>query len=131
MNASKIHRIAKAKQKLAAGILIQARRDLRRFRNTRRAAERELYLDAYTWVIGDNYRWPFSFRNVCKLLDLAPDELRRDLLHEISLGACHYWSRRFGNGLRQFHISLRQVCYTSAQNPGAPVGDANPQPALT
>jgi len=109
MNASKIHRIAKAKQKLAAGILIQARRDLRRFRNTKRAAERELYLDAYTWVIGDNYRWPFSFRNVCKLLDLAPDELRRDLLHEISLGACQYWSRRFGNGLRQFHISLRQV----------------------
>ena len=131
MNASKIHRIAKAKQKLAAGILIQARRDLRRFRNTKRAAERELYLDAYTWVIGDNYRWPFSFRNVCKLLDLAPDELRRDLLNEISLGACHYWSRRFGYSLRQFHISLRQVCYTPAQNPAAPVGDVNPQPALT
>ena len=118
MNASKIHRIAKAKQKLASGILIQARRDLRRFRDTRRAAERELYLDAYTWVIADNQRWPFSFRNVCKLLDLAPDELRQDLLHEVSLDACRYWSRRFGTALRQYHISLRQAL-TNQRNHGA------------
>ena len=114
MNAQKNHRITKAKQKLAAGILIQARRDLRRFHDPRTAAERGLYLDAYTWVISDNYRWPFSFRNVCKLLNLAPDELRRDLLHEVSLGVCHYWSRRFGTALRQFHISLRQFLQTSA-----------------
>ena len=93
--------------------------------------ERELYLDAYTWVISENFRWPFSFLNVCRLLNFEPDEVRRDLLHEVSLGACHYWSRRFGYALRQFHISLRQIFYTPAQNPNAPVGDVNPQPALT
>ena len=109
MNAPKNHRITQAKSKLAAGILLQARRDLRRFRDTRRAAERELYLDAYTWVIADNLRWPFSFRNVCKLLDLSPDDLRQELLHEVSLDACHYWGRRVGSALRQYHLSLRQA----------------------
>ncbi len=109
MNAPKIHRIARAKQKLAAGILIQARRDLRKFHNSRTALDRELYLDAYTWVVADSYRWPFSFLNVCKLLNLAPEELRRDLLQEVSLGVCHYWSRRFATSLHQFHTSLRQV----------------------
>ena len=108
MNAPTTNRITKAKCKLAAGILTQARRDLRRFRDTRRSAERDLYMDAYTWVIADNFRWPFSFRNVCKLLDLSPDELRQDLLHEVSMDACRYWSRRFGSALRQYHLSLRQ-----------------------
>jgi len=122
MNAPKNHRIKKAKQKLAAGILVQARRDLRRFRDTRRAAERELYLDAYTWVTADNFRWPFSFRNVCKLLNLAPDDLRGDLLHEVSLGACNYWSRRCGSALRQFHLSLRQVLISERSRDGAETG---------
>ena len=130
MNAPKSHRITKAKCKLAAGILIQARRDLRRFHDSRRPLERELYLDAYTWVIADSYRWPFSFLNVCRLLNFEPDEVRRELLHEVSLGACHYWTRRFGSALRQFHLSLRQIFYTPAQTPDAPVGDVNPQPAL-
>jgi hypothetical protein len=121
MNASKIHRIAKAKQKLAAGILLQARRDLRRFRDTRRAAERELYLDAYTWVIADNQRWPFSFRNVCKLLHLAPDELRQDLLHEVSLNACRYWTRRSVRLLRQFQTSLRQMFIDERSHDGAEI----------
>ena len=119
MNAQKIHRIKKAKCKLAAGILIQARRDLRRFRGSRRPLERELYLDAYTWVSSNNYRWPFSFLNVCKLLNLTPEELRQDLLHEVSLGACHYWSRRFGHALRQFHISLRQILITERRRDDA------------
>jgi len=32
------------------------------------AIERELYLDAYRWVISDDCFWPFSFLNVCQLL---------------------------------------------------------------
>src|SRR4051812_20559053 len=109
MNAPKTHRIAKAKQKLAAGILIQARRDLRRFHNPRTALERELYLDAYTWVNAENYRWPFSFVNVCRLLKIAPEELRHDLLQEVRLGAVDYWSRRGVQLLRQLQTSLRDM----------------------
>lgn len=115
------HRITKAKQKLAVGILIQARRDLRRFRAARTAVERELYLDACSWVLSDNYRWPFSFVNVCRLLSLAPEVIRRELLEGASLGAFHYWSRRFGHGLRQFHLSLRQYSI-NARNPETSLG---------
>lgn len=122
MNAHKNLRITKAKSKLAAGILSQARRDLRRFHRATRAAERELYLDAYSWVISENSRWPFSFLNVCKLLDLAPDELRRDLLSELSFGACHYWSRRFATALRQFHLSLRHAFLVQRRRAGAEIG---------
>ena len=122
MNAPKTHRIARARQKLAAGILIQARRDLRRFRGATRAVERELYFDAYNWVISDGCRWSFSFRNVCKLLNLAPEDTRHDLLDEISLDALHYWSRRFGRGVRRFQSSLHEILTkarsTDAAEPG-------------
>ncbi len=122
MNTPKNHRFTKAKCKLASGILIQARRDLRRFRDSRKAAELGLYLDAYSWVIADNYRWPFSFLNVCKLLNLGPDEIRRDLLHEASLGTCRYLSRRFATALLQFHISFRQSLVRERSRGGAETG---------
>src|SRR3954462_15791303 len=108
MNHHKTYRITKAKQKLAAGILLQARRDLRRFQTEKTTLERELYRDALSWVIDDSYRWPFSFLNVCRLLRLNPDELRNELVYEVSLGAIPYWSHRVGRLLRQFHLSLRQ-----------------------
>jgi hypothetical protein len=107
MNTTKNPRITKAKEKLATGILIQARRDLRRFHDSRKAAEQGLYLDAYSWVVSDSRRWPFSFLNVCKRLQLAPDELRHELLQQASLGTFSYWSRRLGKGMRQLHLSLR------------------------
>ena len=102
-------RITRAKQKLAAGILIQARRDLRRFHGARTKAQRELYFDALNWIKADSYRWSFSFLNVCRILDLEAEEVRRDLLHEVALGALPYWSRRAGRILRQFHLTLRRT----------------------
>ena len=121
MNVPKNHRITKAKDKLAAGILIQARRDLRHFRTSRIAAEQGLYLDAYSWVVSDNRKWPFSFLNVCKRLKLAPEELRHELLYQASLGRFSYWSRRVGRCLRPFHLSLRHVATLARR----------PQPALS
>src|SRR3954468_2382171 len=103
------NRFIKAKQKLAAGALNQARRDLRRFRHARKAATRELYLDAHNWVVSESCRLPFSFRNVCQLLDLVPEELRRELLDQASLSSFHYCSRRFGYAFRQFQLSLRNA----------------------
>ena len=98
--------------RLAAGILAQARRDLRRFHSSTRKLERELYLDAYDWVLSDDFRWPFSFRNVCQILNLPPETVRHELFRDVSLGMFHYWSRRFGYALRRFHSSLRQVAIT-------------------
>ncbi len=81
-------------RELASGILKQAARDLRRFHGATNAVERELYYDAYHWVISDDCSWPFSFLNVCRLLNLAPETLRQDLLDDASLGLFGYVSRR-------------------------------------
>ena len=108
MNASQKSHFTNAKRHLAAGILAQARRDLRRFSSATRAGERELYRDAHDWVVSDSCRWPFSFRNVCQILNLSPENIRAEVFRDISAGAFHYWSRRCGVALRQVHLSLRQ-----------------------
>jgi hypothetical protein len=56
------------------------------------------------------------------LLDLAPDELRQELLSEVSLDVCHYWSRRFAIALRQFHLSLRHALLVQRRRAGAEIG---------
>jgi hypothetical protein len=83
-----------SQRELASGILKQAAQDLRRFHGATSAVERELYHDAYRWVISDDCSWPFSFLNVCQLLKLAPEILRQDLLNDAPLGFFGYLSRR-------------------------------------
>jgi hypothetical protein len=61
-----------SQRELAAGALKQAARDLRRFHGAATAIERELYLDAYSWLMSDDCSWPFSFLNVCRLLNPEP-----------------------------------------------------------
>ena len=94
---------------LAVSILNQARRDLRRFTGVTQATKRELYLNAYDWVVSDSRRWPFSFRNVCEMLSLSPEDVREEMFRAASSEGFQSWNRRFGSALRQFHISLRQV----------------------
>jgi hypothetical protein len=114
----------KPKHDLAAGILNQARSDLRRFQGATRAAKRELYLDAYSWIVSDSCHWPFSFRNVCDILNLSPEYVRQEIFRDASSGAFYYWSRRVGSGLRQFHICLRQALTTEAEGEGSKTGAA-------
>jgi hypothetical protein len=103
---------------LAAGVLKQAAQDLRRFHGATSAIERELYLDAYSWVISDDCSWPFSFLNVCQLLDLAPESLRQELLTDASLGLFSYFARRGGRAARSFQIFFNRIFPTS-RNPTA------------
>ena len=51
----------KAQRELAAGVLNQAAQDLRRLHGATTRVERELYYDAYSWVMSDDNSWPFSF----------------------------------------------------------------------
>ena len=44
---------------------------------------RELYLDAYRWLTVDEYSSPFSFLNVCQLLNLAPETVRQELVGDL------------------------------------------------
>jgi len=101
---------------LAAGVLKQAAQDLRRFHGATSAIERELYLDAYRWVISDDCSWPFSFLNVCQLLNLAPESLRQELLTDASLGLFSYLARRGGRAARSFQIFFNRI-FTTSRNP--------------
>src|SRR5882724_7175447 len=71
---------------LAIGVLKQAAYDLRRFRTATKAVDRELYVDAHSWVTAYDSSWPYSFMNVCKLLNLCPEMVRAELLADASLG---------------------------------------------
>jgi hypothetical protein len=107
---------------LAIGVLKQAAYDLRRYRTATKAADRELYLDAHSWVTAYDSSWPYSFMNVCKLLDLCPEMVRADLLADASLGPFHYWIRRAGRLSRKLGTSVVRV-FEGRRNPEAIEGN--------
>jgi hypothetical protein len=116
--------IAEATQKdLAAGVLKQVAQDLRRFHGATSAVERELYRDAYRWLVSEDTSWPFSFLNVCQVLNVAPETLRDDLLRDQSLGMFGYCVRRCGHAAHRFQIFLSTFFSNernaSAVTPGA------------
>ena len=93
---------------LAAGVLKQVTQDLRRFHRQTSRVERELYYDAYSWVISGDHSWPFSFPNVCRLLNREPEELRQELLGDLVFGPFGQWTRRCSRAIRRFSDSLTQ-----------------------
>ena len=109
MNAADDYQFETSRKDLAAGILKQAGLDLRRFHDATSEIEREFYLDAYRWVISDDCSWPFSFSNVCQVLNLIPETVREEVLADMSLGAFGYWTRRCGRIARRFKIFLSNI----------------------
>jgi hypothetical protein len=101
---------------LAVGVLKQAAYDLRRFRMATKGADREVYLDAHSWITAYDFSWPYSFMNVCKLLDLCPEVVRAELLSDASLGTFHYWIRRAGRLSRKLSSSIARV-FENCRNP--------------
>ena len=109
MNAADDYQFETSRKDLARGIVKQAALDLRRFHGATSAVEREFYLDAHRWVTSDDCSWPFSFLNVCRLLNLAPETVREDVLGDMSIGPLGYWSRRCGRATRRFKIFLSNI----------------------
>ena len=109
MNAADEDICGIARKDLAVGILKQAAADLRRFHGATSAVEREFYLDAYRWITSDDWSWPFSFLNVCQLLNFAPETVREETLADLSLSAFGYWSRRCGRAARRFKTFLGNI----------------------
>jgi hypothetical protein len=114
-----------AQRELAAGVLKQAAHDLRRFLGATSKIERELYLDAYRWLTIDECASPFSFLNVCQLLNLAADNVRQELIGDLSSGAFNYWIRRCGRAKRRFRSSFNRLFVTERNaRASMPVGYA-------
>ena len=108
MKANDSYRCEQSQRELAAGVLKQAAQDLRRFHGATSRVERELYFDAHRWVMSDNYSWPFSFPNVCQILNREPEELRQELLGDLTIGPFGQWARRCGRAVRRFVGSLAE-----------------------
>jgi hypothetical protein len=107
---------AVADKSLAAGVLKQTARDLRRFRSATKGLKQELYLDAYSWIMVDDFSWPYSFVNVCRLLDVCPEVIRAELLADASLGWFDYWTRRAGRLYRRLQSTFVHI-FAVCRNP--------------
>jgi hypothetical protein len=113
MNAVDEYKYEGTQKDLAAGVLKQAAQDLRRFHGANSVVERELYRDAYSWLISDDQEWPFSFLNVCQLLKLTPEILRLELLGDASVGPFTYGARRCARIARSFQVFMSGVFKTN------------------
>ena len=99
---------------LALGVLKQAANDLRRFRSATKGMKRELYLDACDWVTATDFSWPYSFVNVCKLLDVCPEIVRTELFADASLSWFDYWAKRAGQVSQRLHSSFVRIFASSS-----------------
>jgi hypothetical protein len=112
---------AAPEEALAIGVFSQAAHDLRRFHAAISGVERELYLDAYSWITTNDFSWPYSFVNVCALLHASPDAMRTELLADASLGWFGHWLRlgeRLSRPLRASFIRLFAMSHKGS-NPKA------------
>ena len=71
-------------RKLAVAVFSQAANDLWKFRHARRGAGYSLYADARNWITSNDRKWPYSFLNLCDVLNLAADAIRAELLDSTS-----------------------------------------------
>src|SRR5438046_7779174 len=94
---------------VAAGVLKQTARDLRRFQAATKGVKRELYLDAYSWITANDFSWPYSFVNVCKLLDVCPEVVRTEIFADASSRLLDYWTRRGGRLSGRLQASFVRV----------------------
>jgi hypothetical protein len=111
-----------AQRELAAGVLKQVAQDLRRCHGATSKIERALYFDAYRWLTVNEYSSPFSFLNVCQLLNLAPDNVRQDMVGDSSLGALSFWTRRCLRATSQLRTSFGHF-FVNERNGHAESGD--------
>jgi len=118
MDTTDLYLSKTGQREMAAGVLKQAKKDLRRFYGGTTGVEHELYLDAYRWVMSDDCAWPFSFVNVCGLMGFTPAHLRQELIGDHSLGIFRYRMRRCGRMVSGLQTSLAKL-FADERNPGA------------
>src|SRR5262249_8380952 len=115
MNAVNNYQFETSQKELAAGILKQAALDLRQFRGATSGVEREFYVDAHRWLRSDDCSWPFSFLNVCQMLNLAPETVREDVFDDLPLGGFAYYTRCCGRATHKFKLFLSDI-FTNERN---------------
>ena len=109
MKANDTDNYERSRRELADGVLKQPQRDLKRFHSAPSAIEVELYLDAHRWATSDDSTWPFSFLQVCESLNLTPEDVREDLIGQLSLGTFGRWVRLHGRTIRRLGMLVASI----------------------
>ena len=68
-----------AEYRLAVAVLEDAIDCYKKHLKARDPKARQLFKDAEVWVASDDRGWPFSFVNICELLNINPAYVRRGL----------------------------------------------------
>lgn len=66
-------------RRLAIAVLQDAVDCYQKHFRARERKARQLFVDAEEWIASEDRSWPFSFDNVCDLLQINPEYLRRGL----------------------------------------------------
>jgi hypothetical protein len=69
---------------LLLAVVWQAVIDLQKYRFAARRRQQRLYMEAYCWVVSDDRKWPYAFRNVAELLNVDAVRLRVQLLGDVA-----------------------------------------------
>jgi len=67
-------------RRLAVAVLEDAIDCFRKHLDSRDPKAQQLFVEAEEWICSADRSWPFSFENVCDLLDMNPEYLRRGLI---------------------------------------------------
>ncbi|HEX7407068.1 MAG TPA: hypothetical protein VF515_05385 [Candidatus Binatia bacterium] len=81
-------------RRLVVAVLEDAVECFQKHARARDPKARQLFLDAEEWICSEDRTWPFSFENVCDLLQINPEYLRHGL---IAWKECHLKEQPWGN----------------------------------
>ncbi|MFN8624939.1 MAG: hypothetical protein U0587_02980 [Candidatus Binatia bacterium] len=95
-------------RRLVAALLEDAVECYQKHLRARDPKARRLFLDAEEWICSEDRTWPFSFENVCDLLQINPEYLRRGLLA---------WTDRQLNGHPRAKVLALKVPGVDRQSP--------------
>ncbi|MDH3442817.1 MAG: hypothetical protein OEN50_02735, partial [Deltaproteobacteria bacterium] len=68
-----------AELELVQAMLRDAIQSYQKFAFAKNGRAASVFREAEEWLFCDDWRWPFSFLNVCEILDLAPTYIRTGL----------------------------------------------------
>lgn len=66
--------------RLAIAVLQLAVVDFCKFGRSLRESEQRVYRKARNWILDSNRDWPYSFANICEVIDVSPENLREALV---------------------------------------------------
>ena len=70
---------ASPRNRLMLAVLEEALVTFQRGLNSPKAEQRRQFHEVDRWVASDDTDWPFSFENICQIVDMNPDYIRQGL----------------------------------------------------